>query len=59
MKVAGGPMQSQMLEGLRLTIGQFKDGENFVVDDDWKNSSDPHRRLKQPWTGCTVFVAKQ
>ena len=59
MKVAGGPMQSQMLEGLRLTIGQFKDGENFVVEDDWKNSSDPHRRLKQPWTGCTVFVAKQ
>ena len=48
-----------MLEGLKLTVGQFKDGENFVVEDDWKNSSDPHRRLKQPWTGCTVFVAKQ
>ena len=54
-KIAHGPKDMDKLLGIRVTIGKFKDGEQFFHIDDWKDDEVAHQKLRQEWTGTTVF----
>ena len=51
---------SPELVGSEATVatGRYKDGEQFCIIDRWKDSPDPHRRLREEWTGTTYFVER-
>ena len=48
MTVARGPKDAKAVGSIRLTIGQFDDGEKFVVQYNWKISKDTHTHIE----GC-------
>ena len=56
MKVACGPSHSSLVGAVRVTEGQFTNGANFIVDDNWKQSDNPHELLRLPWTGTTFLT---
>ncbi len=58
MKVAGGPKNAGAVDDIRVATGRYKDGEHFCIIDRWKDSPDPHRRLREEWTGTTYFVER-
>ena len=55
MKVARGPGRGDEVGDVRVTHGRYDDGEAFVIEDDWRRSGAPHRRLARHWTGFTSF----
>ena len=50
--------EAYKLHGHRFACGRYKRAEEFAILDDWKSSDEAHRRLREPWIGRTVFVAK-
>ena len=44
------------LSGHRITRGRFIGGGEFCIEDDWKNKSQCHRLLREPWIGSTTFA---
>ena len=54
-KTAHGPKDTEALMNKRVTIGQFEGGEHFYHVDNQKEPESAHRKLRQPWTGTTVF----
>ena len=54
-KVAHGPKDLNKLLPVRVTIGQFTNGERFCHVDDWCDEATAHAELKDQWTGTTIF----
>ena len=50
-----GPGKGVILSAKRSTKGTFDTGESFVIEDNWKDGANPHRRLSRQWKGKTVF----
>ena len=56
MKVARGPLYAQEVGEVRVTYGEYEvTGEKFVIQDNWKESTAPHKNLQRHWAGFTVF----
>ena len=56
-KVAGGPSKTnRSLSAVRRTIGVYKDGKQFELEDQWMSPNNAHRLLRMPWRGMTVFA---
>ena len=39
----------------RRTEGEFADGRQFQIVDEWTKLSNSHRALEMPWAGTTTF----
>ena len=55
-KVAHGPKKHEKVGNIRITIGRFGDGEEFIKVEDWKSLAEAHERTDKPWTGATTFA---
>ena len=55
-KVAHGPKKHEKVGNIRITIGRFGDGEEFIKVEDWKSLAEAHERTDKPWTGATIFA---
>ena len=58
-RVARGPAHPDKLEGKRITIGIFADGEKFKLEDSWREPGVAHRVLSKPWTRVTQFKVRR
>ena len=58
-RVARGPAHPDKLEGKRMTIGVFANGEKFKLEDCWREPGLAHRVLSKPWTGATYFKVRK
>ena len=54
-KVNGGPKDVSLLLPIRVTAGEYINGEKFFHVDDWHDERLAHAPLKEQWTGVTVF----
>ena len=57
-KVAHGPKDLERILPVRVTIGQFENGEKFCHVDNWCDEKTAHAVLKDQWTGTTIFHEK-
>ena len=57
LRVSGAP-PAKALTAIRVTEGEFVDGQRFRRRDHWTTRSTAHLRLAQPWTGTTTFFLK-
>ena len=57
-RVARGPVHPDKLEGKRVTVGIFADGERFELEDGWREPGLARRVLSELWTGITKFKAR-
>ena len=55
-KIALGPKKSEEVGSVRITVGKFVDGKEFVKVEDWKSLTEAHERSEKPWTGFTMFA---
>ena len=56
-KVPEGPgKNNKSLGAIRKTIGVYKDGQKFEVEDCWMSPANAHRPLRMPWRGMTTFA---
>ena len=55
-KVALGPKGQDKVGNVRITLGTYLDGSEFVEIDEWKNLEDVYVRNGKPWMGSTMFV---
>ena len=58
-RVARGPAHPDKLEGKRVRVGVFADGEQFKLEDGWRERGLAHRVLNKPWTGVTRFKVRR
>lgn len=57
IRVAGAP-PAKALTAVRITRGQFDNGQEFCRRDNWTTRTTAHLKLERPWTGSTMFVLK-
>jgi hypothetical protein len=55
MRVVGGPANAGSVGSTRVTTGKYATGKTFVIEDNWRTTSQPHRLLGGAWTGTTCF----
>ena len=48
--------KNEKVGNIRITIGRFGDGEEFIKVEDWKSLAEAHERTDKPWTGATIFA---
>ena len=53
-----GPQSMMKLSGHRITRGTYIGGGEFCIEDNWKDSSQCHRLLREPWIGSTTFASR-
>ena len=54
-KVAKGPKRDEMVGAIRVTVGNYADGEEFVRVEGWNELREPHQLLEKMWIGVTMF----
>ena len=54
-KVAKGPKRDEMVGAIRVTVGNYVDGEEFVRVEGWNELREPHELLEKMWIGVTMF----
>ena len=55
-KVALGPKGQDKVGNVRITLGTYLDGQEFVEIDEWKHFASVYVRNGRPWTGSSLFV---
>ena len=58
IRVKGAP-PGRALTPVRITVGQYEDGEHFRRVDSWTTRSAAHLRLARRWTGSTTFLLRR
>ena len=58
LNVAYGPNHIPDSGSCQTSIGSFKHGGGFTKVEDWKDASEPNRKLVSSWNGRTVFSAR-
>ena len=58
-KVSKGPVCLDKLTGCRITKGVYKNGETFVISDNWRDKECAHEKLNREWTGVTFFRVRK
>ena len=55
-KVALGPKSGEAVGNVRIIVGNFMDGSEFLKIEEWKHLADAHHRTDRPWIGATIFA---
>ena len=58
LDVGGGPSRKCRILPCRRTIGRFKGGQRFEIQDYWCKPEQGHRLLDEEWVGKTTFFNK-
>ena len=56
VKTPGGDDGDKPMGRVRITQGEFENGQAFEICDDWTIRTVAHQVLEMPWTGTTTFV---
>ena len=56
--IEGGPSDKMRLLPCRLTVGKYRSGQRFEIQDYWCNPKQGHRMLEEDWIGKTIFYVK-
>jgi len=51
-----GPDRNKQISNVRRTTGTYISGEKVCIVDDWTNADNKHKKLKECWTGKTIFT---
>jgi hypothetical protein len=58
IRVQGAP-PGRALTPVRITVGEYEDGETFRRVDSWTTRSSAHLRLARRWKGSTTFLLRR